>query len=147
VGFSFLVFLFPFRDPATGWGSMDFTDFAAIFDVAAPYVPPPSESDSSNDGFLSLTTTTITIIILVVLGVIAMIFFCYSFYSRQQRKLQLQRQAAAGTQRNVSVHLEYAVPGTVAATPQGFNQGFTPNPSYTPVQGTYAAPPARRQRN
>jgi len=28
-------------DPVTGWGSIPFTKFAAIFSVAAPYIPPP----------------------------------------------------------------------------------------------------------
>jgi heme/copper-type cytochrome/quinol oxidase subunit 2 len=122
---------------------MDFTEFAAIFDVAAPYVPKPSDSNNDN-GFLHLDTVNVTILIFIILGVVAFLFFCCTCYSRHQRNKRLQNAGGIAPTRSSSVHMPHAVPATVSSPVQrAYNPSYNPNPSYEP-HGTYAVPPARR---
>lgn len=75
------------RDPTTGWGSIDYTSFSSIFDVATPYVPPDSNSSSSSS---DLSPGMIAGIVFGLLGGVALLFFVYSCFCRSQPSPQPQ---------------------------------------------------------
>jgi hypothetical protein len=123
VSFDFLC-----RDPTTGWGSMNFPDFAAIFEVAAPYVPPASSSSSSSS---SLSATDIAVIVVVVVSVVAIGVFLFTFCcGRRKQQSSPPAQAFA-----VDLPAVRGTPVTVV-NPQVEN----------PILATYA-PPASSTRS
>ena len=93
-----IFFLFSGRDPTTGWGSIDYTDFAAIFEVAAPYNPSngTSDSSSSSNPLGSLSALEIAVIVLVILGAVSGLFFCYTCVARKPEPTPLLSQQQQG---------------------------------------------------
>jgi hypothetical protein len=70
---------------------MNFPDFAAIFEVAAPYVPPPTSSSSSDSS--SLSSTDIAVIVVVVLVVVGVGIFLFIYCTRTQQSPPAQAYA------------------------------------------------------
>jgi hypothetical protein len=71
-------------DPVTGWGSINFPQFAAIFDVAVTYTNP---TDSSSDDSVSVVVVVFVVIAIIVIasfiGVCCYRAFCYRPLSPQ----------------------------------------------------------------
>jgi len=57
-------------DPATGWGSINFPSFAAMFNVAVTYTSPNTSTSTSGDSGLHMSFTMVIIaaVVLVVAG-------------------------------------------------------------------------------
>eukprot|EP01040_Poterioochromonas_malhamensis_P004441 gene4441-4761_t len=68
-------------DPTTGWGSIDYTEFAAIFQVAASYNGTASSNSSGGNG-TSLSSLQIGIIVLVILIALSFVYFAYNCFCR-----------------------------------------------------------------
>lgn len=69
----------PGWDPVTGWGSIFYPDFSAIFLVATPYTPTDDDDDSSSSG---LSAGAIAgIVIGVIIGVAFVSMIAYWFYT------------------------------------------------------------------
>lgn len=73
----------PGWDPVTGWGSIHFTKFAALFSVAAPYIPQAPSPTSVTTKATKLGLWAILVIITVVggcvLSIAAAIQLCYAY--------------------------------------------------------------------
>jgi hypothetical protein len=120
-----------FRDPTTGWGSMNFEDFAATFEVAAPYVPPQTSSSSGG-----LTTTEIVLIVLLVVGVVVVsVFLCAWLYGRRNQ------QAARSSYAVNSAPPARGAPVSIV-NPQPRDPPY--NPEVRDPYATYAAPRGSR---
>ena len=63
-------------DPASGWGSIDFTKFAAIFSVAAPYIPPPvPPAPAAPDASAQITLYEVVLVLLLASMVVGGIWY------------------------------------------------------------------------
>eukprot|EP00981_Chlorochromonas_danica_P000552 scaffold125_cov156-Ochromonas_danica.AAC.1 len=66
-------------DPVTGWGSIFYPDFSAIFSVATPYTPTDDDDDSSSSGLSAGAIAGIVIGVIVGVAFVSMI--AYWFYT------------------------------------------------------------------
>ena len=68
----------PGWDPVTGWGSMPFTKFAAVFSVVAPFIPAaPTNSVAVSEDLPVFQIVTLVLIFLVLVG--SVLFTVYYF--------------------------------------------------------------------
>ncbi len=110
-----------YRDPTTGWGSMDFTHFSALFDVATPYTPPDDNSDGGNGLGVKLSAIQIAIIVVVIGVVLILLSFLYAcFYKRCHGSNAPPRQARQRGNYHgtdvviINAHDAAAIPVTIA---------------------------------
>jgi heme/copper-type cytochrome/quinol oxidase subunit 2 len=104
---------------------MNFPDFAAIFEVAAPYVPSDTSSGSDDSG---LSTRIIAIIVFVIIAVVALLIFlgaCY--YGRRRRQGSPPPRTSSYA---IDLPPARAAPVTIVS------------PQRNPVFATYASPPS-----
>ncbi len=95
---------------------MDYDQFASIFSIAAPYIPPPSDDDKG-DPLSSLSALDIALIVVAVLAAFSFAFFMFNCFCRP-------KPLAPQPQLEVSF-VEYGrpVPATVAYVQNPVNRG------------------------
>lgn len=86
------------RDPTTGWGSIDYPSFSAIFEVATPYTAPSSGSGSNalvTVGGVSLSTTYVEIIAAIVVFVVSIVSWLCCCCCSRRKAIPVQAKASA----------------------------------------------------
>lgn len=64
------------RDPVTGWGSINYPDFANIFQIAAPYTPPKEKKEEATIAGIPLWIVAIIVVVVIILVIVMLILYC-----------------------------------------------------------------------